>query len=73
MLLNALKNGYFEISDWEHLTVNLYRDLPIEELNDKIKELSRKLGIEPLIIEVIDRREQVIMNKDGTDIPPERV
>ena len=72
-LLKALKNGYFELSDLEHLTANLYKDLTDKELNARIKELSRKLGIEPLTIEIIDKLEQVVMNKNGMDIPPARV
>jgi hypothetical protein len=56
------RKEYFELSDLEHLTVSLYKDLTDEELNDRIKDLSGKLGIEPLTIEVIDRREQVIMD-----------
>jgi hypothetical protein len=59
VLLNALKNGYFELSDLENLTAYLYKNLTDEELNSRIKELSRKLGIEPLTIEIIDSREQV--------------
>ncbi|GHV56584.1 hypothetical protein FACS1894182_03430 [Bacteroidia bacterium] len=73
VLLNALKNGYFELPDLENITAHLYKNLTDEELNNRIKELSRKLGIEPLTIEVIDRREQVIMGKDGRDLPPARV
>jgi predicted metal-dependent hydrolase len=58
VLLKAMKSGYFELSDLEHLITNLYKDLLNEELSNWIKDLSLKLGIEPITIEVIDRREQ---------------
>ena len=60
VLLNALKNGYFEASDLENLIIHLYSGLPKEELNEWISVLAKKLDVlEPIIVEVIDRREQV--------------
>ena len=45
MLLNALKNGYFEQSDLENLVGYLYSEISDEELDRRIDELHRKLGI----------------------------
>ena len=47
-LLKALKNGYFEMSDLSNLVSDLYGDISDEELDERINELSRKLGIPPL-------------------------
>ncbi|MDR0603598.1 MAG: hypothetical protein LBG80_04755 [Bacteroidales bacterium] len=60
MMLKALKNGYFEPTELENLICYLYSDLSEENKTTQIRELSRKLGVgEPLIIEIIDKREQV--------------
>jgi len=56
MLLNALKNGYFEMPDME----NLFSGFLPDELSSIVKELAQKLGVSDLLtIEIIDRREQV--------------
>ena len=59
-MLQALKNSYWDSEELESFIVCLYKSLPNEELSSKIKELSKKLGVlEPIIIEIIDSREQV--------------
>ena len=64
VLLKTLKNGYIEDDTLNELVQYLYSELSDEELDKRINELSRKLGVPPPItIEVIDKREQVIKNK----------
>jgi len=59
-LLKALKNGYFEWSDIMELVKSAYGELTDEELDSRIKELDRKLGLGQTVeVEIIDRREQV--------------
>jgi len=48
MLLNVLKNGYFEMSDLGALISDLYSEVPDDELNSRISELQRKLVINRL-------------------------
>ena len=56
-LLNAIKNGYLEESDF----IDILRGMPKKVLEERMKEACALLGItEPITIEIIDKREQVI-------------
>lgn len=60
VLLTALKNGYIDLNDLEKIEKKVCNGYTDDELNDRIKELSKRLGLNPPFeIEIIDRTEQV--------------
>jgi len=46
MLLKALKNGYFEWQDIDTLVKYICSELTDKELDERIRELNRKLGMD---------------------------
>ena len=46
MLLKVLKNGYFELNDLDTLVKLICSELTDKELDERIRELHRKLGMD---------------------------
>ena len=67
MLLKVLKNGYFDLQDIDTLVNYIYGKLTDKELDERIRELHRKLGMDepPRILTKQEANEYVLqLEKD---------